>query len=148
MLVRKIMSDEVFMALPGDEIASAARQMREKDIGSLVVMEDGKLNGIVTDRDIICRGYVDGLDRSKLTVSDVMSPNVIWCSENEDIEDAIHIMEENKIRRLPVLASDGSITGIVSVGDISSHLSHELAGELIAAVSSPDNPPPTMMSLK
>lgn len=148
MQVREVMSENVFMVLPDDEIATAARQMREKDVGSLVVMEGGKLKGIVTDRDIICRGFVAGSDSPKLTISDVMSPNVIWCSENEDIEDAIHIMEENKIRRLPVLASDGSTTGIISVGDISSHLSHELAGELIAAVSSPDNPPPTTMSLR
>lgn len=147
MLVKDVMSSRKISVAPGDSITLAAQKMRENDIGCLLVEKNERLVGIVTDRDITCRGLADGKDISAQTVEDVMSNNMIWCSEDETIEDAIRLMEQNKIRRLPVMTKKGLPVSVISVGDISTHLSHELSGEVIAAVCSPDNPPISVKSL-
>lgn len=147
MLVKDVMSSRKISVAPEDSILRAAQEMKENDVGSLLVEKNGQLVGIVTDRDITCRGLADGKDVSAQTVENVMSHSTVWCTEDENIEDAIHLMEQNKIRRLPVMTKDGIPVSMLSVGDISTHMSRELSGEVIAAVSSPDNAPVTERSL-
>lgn len=147
MLVKEVMSSRKISAAPEDSIISAAQKMKENDVGCLLVEKKGQLLGIITDRDITCRGVSTGTDISTQTVDDIMTRKTIWCSQDEDIEDAIRLMEQNKIRRLPVMAAEGKPVGMLSVGDISTHLPHELSGEVIEAVSTPDNPPIAMRSM-
>jgi len=148
MLVKEIMSDHKVSISPNDSLTSAVRKMRDKDIGCLLVEENGKLRGVVTDRDVACRGLVSGLGFTDLTVSDIMSRDVIWCTENEDVEDAVRLMEQHQVRRLPVMAENEHAVGMLGVGDISAHLSHELTGEVIAAVSTSSYSSPTAKSLR
>jgi CBS domain-containing protein len=90
---------------------------------------------MVTDRDIAVRALANGKDVSKLEAKDVMSKDVVFCRDNEEAEDAIRIMEDNRIRRLPVLNDAKRLVGMVSLGDISHALSQELTGEVTRAVS-------------
>ncbi len=149
MLVKEIMSDRKISVSSDTSLIAAARKMRDNDIGCLLIENDEKLLGIVTDRDITCRGLVSGLDIKDMTVEDVMSRDIIWCAEEEHVEDAVRLMEKNKVRRLPVIAGeDGHLVGVLSLGDMSHHLSHHLFGEVIAAVSSPKSLLPTLISLR
>jgi len=135
MLVKEIMSPFVTTIGACDDLKQAARKMRDLDIGCLLVSQDDRLTGIVTDRDIACKGVADGMDIDAMIVSDVMSTDVIWCTENEGVEDAIRLMEVRQVRRLPVLDDENNLVGILTLGDISTQLSHELSGEVIEAVS-------------
>jgi CBS domain-containing protein len=112
-----------------------AKKMRDYDVGSIPVCEGGKIVGMVTDRDIAVRALANGKDLSKLEAKDVMSKDVVFCRDNEEAEDAIRIMEDNRIRRLPVLNDAKRLVGMVSLGDISHALSQELTGEVTRAVS-------------
>src|SRR3990172_9422886 len=110
-------------------------KMRDYDVGAIPVCEDGKTIGMVTDRDIAVRALANGKDLSKLEAKDVMSKNVIFCRDSEEAEDALRTMEDNKIRRLPVLNEAKKLVGMVSLGDISHALSRDLTGKVTKAVS-------------
>lgn len=90
---------------------------------------------IVTDRDIAIRALANGKDVAKLEAKDVMSKDVIFCRDNENAEDAIRIMEDNQVRRLPVLNEAKKLVGMVSLGDVSHSLSQDITGEVTKAVS-------------
>jgi CBS domain-containing protein len=117
---------------PIDEIA---RKMRDLDIGAIPVGENDRLIGMVTDRDIACRAVANGTDPGKLTARDVMSKGILYCRETEDLEDAMRIMEQKQVRRLPVINDRKRMVGMLSLGDIAHAASHELSGEVTAAVS-------------
>jgi CBS domain-containing protein len=99
------------------------------------VGENDKLIGMVTDRDITCRAVANGRDVGKLTARDVMTKGIFYCRDSEELDDALRIMESRKIRRLPVIDEKKRMVGMLSLGDVSHAASHELSGELCAAVS-------------
>lgn len=135
MKIRDMMHKGAEFVAPNAKLQAVAKKMREHDIGALPVCEGGKTVGMVTDRDIAIRALANGKDISGLEARDVMSRNVIFCRDSEDAEDALRIMENNKIRRLPVLNEAEKLVGMVSLGDISHALSRELTGEVTKAVS-------------
>ncbi len=120
---------------PQTPIADIARRMRELDIGAIPVGQNDRLIGMVTDRDIACRGVANGADLGKLTARDVMSKGIFYCRDSEDLEDAMRIMEQKQVRRLPVINDRKRMVGMLSLGDIADAAPHELSGEVIAAVS-------------
>jgi CBS domain-containing protein len=120
---------------PQTTLADVARRMRDLDIGSIPVGENDRLIGMVTDRDIVCRGVANGQDCSKLTARDVMSKGIFYCNDSEDLADASRIMEQKQVRRLPVLNDKKRMVGMLSIGDIGDAASRELTGEVVAAVS-------------
>jgi CBS domain-containing protein len=120
---------------PTTPVSEIAKLMQKLDVGAIPIGENDRLVGMVTDRDIACRGVADSKDCSTLTAHDIMSKGIIYCSEAEDLADALRIMEQKKIRRLPVLNENKRMVGMLSLGDISHAASHELAGEVMAAVS-------------
>ncbi len=135
MKVREAMHEGVEWVGPDTSVNDLARKMREEDIGAIPIGENDRLIGMVTDRDIVIRGFVDGRDTSGLTARDVMTEGIFYCRANEELGDALRIMEDKKIRRLPVIDENKRMVGILSMGDVSSAASHELAGELASAVS-------------
>jgi CBS domain-containing protein len=135
MKVKNAMHKGAEWVSPETPIAQVARKMRELDVGSIPVGENDKLIGMVTDRDITCRGVANGKDVSKLTARDVMTKGIVYCRDGEELDDALRIMESKKIRRLPVIDDKKRMVGMLSLGDISHAASHELCGELCAAVS-------------
>ncbi len=133
MKIQEIMSTNVVSVRPGTTLRQAARKMRDLGIGSLPVVEDGQLLGVITDRDICCHAIA--LGRSSSTrVEKVMSTDVVTCFDDQDITDAAHLMEDRHIRRLTVLNHDNNLAGILSVDDLA-HGSHELAGAVLEAAT-------------
>jgi len=135
MKVRDLMRKGAEYVAPNAKLQVIAKKMRDYDVGAMPVCEGGKTIGMVTDRDITIRALANGKDVGKLEAKDVMSKDVIFCRDTEEAEDAIRIMEDNQIRRLPVLNDAKKLVGMVSLGDISHALSQNVTGEVARAVS-------------
>ncbi|MEX0301853.1 MAG: CBS domain-containing protein [Leisingera sp.] len=135
MLVHEIMTVPARFAAPQDSAASAAEQMQSLGIGVLPVVEEGRIVGIFTDRDLLLalaghEGKLDGLP-----ITAVMSPGVICCRAEDTIEAAAALMGDHQIRRLPVLDEEGRLAGLLSVTDIAVNASEQLAGEALGEIA-------------
>lgn len=130
MLVKEIMTPKLEAVLPSASLRDAAQKMRDLNLGSLAVAEDGKLLGFITDRDICCRGVSDGFDPARTAVREIMSRDISFCFSDDSVTDAARQMEEHHIRRLAVLNHDKSMAGVLSVDDVARY-SRQLAGEVL-----------------
>jgi CBS domain-containing protein len=130
MLVKEIMTPKMESVLPRATLREAAQKMRNLKVGSLPVMEDGKLIGMITDRDICCRGVAAGFDPVRAEVREIMSREISFCFSDDAVTDAVRQMEDHRIRRLAVLNRDKTVAGILSVDDLA-HYSRQLAGEVL-----------------
>lgn len=135
MKVQELMHEGVTWVEPDAPVSLISEKMREEDIGSVPVGENDRLIGMVTDRDIALRSFANGRDIAKLTARDLMSEGIVYCRDNEEVEDAVRIMEQKKIRRLPVIDKDKRMVGMLSLGDISAGSPQSLSGEVMRAVS-------------
>ena len=135
MKVKNAMNPGVQWVAPDTSVAKVAELMKTHDVGAIPVGENDRLIGIVTDRDITCRGVAAAKDCSKLTARDVMTKGIVYCNESEDLADAVRVMEQKQIRRLPVLNEAKRMVGMLSLGDVSHAGSRSLTGEVMAAVS-------------
>lgn len=122
MLVEEIMSANVDYVPTDTTLAEAARHMKNRDCGFLPLgnTPQGKLQGVVTDRDIVLRGVAEGRDINSTTVSEIKTDKVLYCYQRDDIRDAAYSMREQQVNRLIVLDSPQSkkLCGIISLGDI------------------------------
>lgn len=116
-------------------VSEIARMMQTDDIGAVPVGKDDRLIGMVTDRDITVRVVARGLDPDRTTAEKIMTKGIVYCRTDETVEDAIHLMDQKKIRRLPVIDDKKRLVGMLSLGDISHAAGRELTGELLRAVS-------------
>ncbi len=116
-------------------VLTIAKKMRDLDVGAIPIGENDRLIGMVTDRDIVLRAVAEGKPSDKLTARDVMSKGIVYCRDTEAVEDAVRIMEQKQIRRLPVLDENKRMVGMLSLGDVAHSASHMIAGETITAVS-------------
>lgn len=139
MNVTEIMASAVQILEPGESLVTAAGIMKEFDIGCVLVGSNGHLAGIVTDRDFVLRGIAVGNHVSDMTIAEVMTRDPMFCSVDDTVLQAARIMKDNQVRRLPVLNADRTVAGIVSLGDICTHAPHNVAGELIETVSTPEH---------
>jgi len=136
MIVQQIMTARVEAILPSTPIAKAAEKMRDLDIGFLPVCEDDKLIGTVTDRDITIRSVAQGRDPRLAPVSEIMSPQVFHCYENDDVEHVATYMQEHEVRRLVVLDGEKRLAGVVSLGDVAKASGERrLAGETLGHIA-------------
>ncbi len=115
---RDIMTRDVTTCTPETSIREVADRLEDENVGSLPVVENGRLIGIVTDRDIVCRVLAEGMDTRTATVREAMTEDIVTCSPDEMVVEAIHKMGEHQVRRLPVCDSNGRIRGILSLGDL------------------------------
>ncbi|MCC5858474.1 MAG: CBS domain-containing protein [Ectothiorhodospiraceae bacterium] len=135
MKVGEAMHRGVEWCAPDTPIIEIAKLFREKDIGAIPIGENDRLIGMLTDRDIVCRGIHEGRDLASMTAADCMTEGVVFCWEDDDMEDAVHLMEERQVRRLPVINRDKRMVGMLSMGDLSHVVPRELCGEFMQAVS-------------
>ena len=135
MKVKDMMHKGVECVSPDTAINSIAKKMLALDVGAIPIAQDGKLVGMITDRDIAIRCVADNADTSKVKAKDVMTQGVVYCRDNEDVEDAVRIMEGKQIRRLPVLNEAMQMVGMVSLGDVSHAVPRDITGEVTKAVS-------------
>jgi CBS domain-containing protein len=121
---------------PDATLAEAAGSMKMLDVGFLPICENDRLIGTVTDRDIAIRAVAKGCDPKVTKVREVMSRDLVYCMENQELDEAARLMEEKMVRRLPILDQNKRLVGIVSVGDLAAR-AHEtqLAGEVLERVA-------------
>jgi len=117
MRIHNAMSSDVRLAAPDQTLRDAARMMAEIDAGSLPVGENDRLVGMITDRDIAVRGVAAGKGPDT-PIRDVMSKEVCYCFDDQDVKEVCANMSDIKVRRLPVLNRDKRLVGIISLGDL------------------------------
>jgi CBS domain-containing protein len=136
MKVSEIMTRDVCIARPDHTIEDVARMMLAIDAGLLPVGDDDRLVGTITDRDIAVRAIAEGKG-PKTLVSEVMSEDVKYCFEDDDVDDVAQNMADIKVRRLPVLNKGKRLVGIVSLGDLALTDGPVSAGEALCGISEP-----------
>lgn len=139
MRVSDAMTRDVHLASPGQSIREAARLMAEIDAGVLPVSDQDRLVGMITDRDIAIRAVASGKGPDT-QVSEVMSNEVLYCFEDEDLEDVAENMADVRVRRLPVVNRDKRLVGIVSLGDLAAMEGEYAAGRAVEGISRPGGP--------
>jgi CBS domain-containing protein len=135
MKVREAMHKGVQWVDPSTPLTKLAQLMSEHDIGAIPIGENDRLVGMVTDRDIVVRGLANGRDPKSLTARDVMTKGIVFCRDEEDIDDATRTMELKQVRRLPVIDGNKRMIGMLSLGDVSSACEQDQSGEVLQAVS-------------
>jgi CBS domain-containing protein len=134
--IRDIMTRGVAVIELDQTLQAAAKLMQELDIGVLPVQDEGALCGMVTDRDIVIRGVATGMIPQEALVSEVMTPEVRWCNEDDSVEQVIAQMGDEQVRRLAVLDASRQIVGIVALGDLATRQSGDV-DEALREISSP-----------
>jgi CBS domain-containing protein len=119
MKVKDAMHKGAFWAGPDTPIADIAKLMHRNDIGAVPIGENDRLIGMVTDRDIVCKGLAkDSFDIRRATARDVMTSGIHCCGEEDDLDKAATHMEKLKVRRLPVINKDKRMVGVLSRHDV------------------------------
>lgn len=134
MKVSKLMTRDVQLATPTQTIREAAQMMAELDAGALPVQQDDRLVGMITDRDIAVRAVAQGKSPDT-PVRDVMSRELLYCFEDQEVKDISRNMGEVKVRRLPVVNRDKRLVGIVSLGDLALNSAQALTASAVANIS-------------
>jgi CBS domain-containing protein len=138
MRVKEVMTSEVAVIDADCMLYEAAARMKSLDIGPLPVCQNGRLVGMLTDRDITVRATAEGEDPKVIRVRDIMTPEVHYCCEDDLVSEAVLIMQEHQIRRLLVLNHDRELVGVVTLGDLAVQTQDDLlAGQTLEQVSEP-----------
>jgi CBS domain-containing protein len=139
--VEAVMTRDVAVVKPNDSVRSAAEVLKRLNVGSAPVCNGRKLVGMITDRDIAVRAVADGRNPLNTTVDQVMTPDVLYCFEDQDVQEVADAMAASQVRRMPILNRDHELVGIVSLGDLAVDVSDdELSGEVLEEVSQPAKP--------
>ena len=135
MKVKDVMHRGVAWVGPETSIKQLAQMMRDEDIGSIPIGENDRLVGMVTDRDLAVRLLAEGRDPGRTKVREVMTPEVRYVFEDEDVSHVADNMAEQQVRRMPVVNRDKRLVGVVSVGDLAQGKDPQLAGRALQGAS-------------
>jgi CBS domain-containing protein len=139
MKLSEIMTRDVVIMQPDDSLQSAAKKMRDLNIGFLPVCDGENLIGVLSDRDITIRALADGMDVNIMLGRDLMTSPAIYCFEDQDVSEAAKIMEENQIRRLVILDRENKrLVGVISLGDLARNETAKRSGQVLQKVSEPN----------
>ena len=119
----------------GDSIVDAAKLMRGEDAGIAPIVEGDRLVGVVTDRDIAIRVVATGRDPQETKVEEIASLTLVTVDPEQDLDEALRLMAEHEVRRLPVVEEDGRLVGIVAQADVARHVSNRRTGEVVERIS-------------
>ncbi|MGI8480409.1 MAG: CBS domain-containing protein [Gaiellaceae bacterium] len=134
--VREVMTENPLTIDSSEPIAKAAVMLRDEDIGSLPVIEDGRLYGVITDRDITTRVVAKEIAMESISVRDVASTGAVTVSPEMDLDQALGLMAHHQVRRLPVVEYD-RLVGILAQADVAHEEDHDKVGETVEAISDP-----------
>ncbi len=138
MQVRDIMAENPACCAPETSLEDVARIMADQDCGAIPVLDErGRPMGVVTDRDITVRAVAEGMDPASTAAGDVMTEPVVTVTPDSSLEDALAQMEENQVRRLPVVDEDGVCRGMIAQADIARAAPARETAELLRDVSQP-----------
>jgi len=141
MNVDSVMTHEVAVVSPTDSVRAAADVLKRLNIGSAPVCNGRSLVGMITDRDIAVRAVADGRDPVNTPVEQVMTRDVIYCFDDQDVQEVADAMAASQVRRMPILNRQHELVGIVSLGDLAVDLADdEMTGEVLEEVSQPSRP--------
>jgi len=141
MKIDSVMTRDVTVVNPSDSVRSVAELLKSLNIGSAPVCNGRSLVGIITDRDIAVRAVADGRDPNHTPVEQVMTRDVVYCFEDQDMEEVADAMASSQVRRMPILNRQHELVGIVSLGDLAVEVADdELTGEVLEEVSQPSRP--------
>jgi CBS domain-containing protein len=118
MKIKDIMTKDIVCVDAKSTASDAAKKMKDQDVGTVLVIDENQLKGLVTDRAITTRTIAEEKDPRNVPITDIMTKDIIGCSEDDDVFEALQTMGKNKIRRLPVVNSESQLVGIVSLSDI------------------------------
>jgi len=139
MLCREIMTPNPEYVLPSDPVMKAAKLMKSEDVGPIPIVDDkdGKrLAGIVTDRDLAIKVVAEARDPRTTLVKEVMTDDVVTCKENEDVNQALKLMQENQVRRIPVVDQSDHLLGIIAQADVATRLGQaQTTGKVVEDIS-------------
>lgn len=139
MKIKEIMTRDVITVDPEVSVREAARTMSDRDVGLLPVCKGDRLLGLLTDRDITVRAIAEGLDPGKTEVREIMTSDIFYCFDNEDVQEAVECFEKKQIRRLIILNRKKVLVGVLSIGDLAVDTgNNNLAGEVLKRVSEPE----------
>ena len=138
--VKEIMTKDVDLLSPEDSLKKAAQTMRDDDIGAVPVREGDRLVGMLTDRDTAVRAVAEGKDVASAQIKEAMSSPILYCYEDDSIEEVGENMAKNQIRRLPVLNREKRLVGMVSLGDLACKESGHCAEKALRVISKPAQP--------
>lgn len=140
MQVEEVMTPDPACCTADTKLTEVARMMVDHDCGEIPVVDNqtNKLPvGVVTDRDIVCRTVANGLNPLELTAADCMTKPIFTVTPDMSLEECCRIMEEKRVRRIPVVDNRGSVCGIVALADLALQTGKRVAGEIIKEVSEP-----------
>jgi CBS domain-containing protein len=134
---REVMTKDPASCAPTDTVIQAAQLMKQHDVGSVPVVEsDKRLVGIVTDRDLVVKVLAAGRGVEQATVKEAMTPNPASCREDDDLEQAMKLMKERQVRRMPIVDGGGKLAGIIAQADVATRVNKDAkTGELVEAIS-------------
>jgi CBS domain-containing protein len=132
--IKEVMTRDVRACEPNATVAEAAKVMAQEDVGPIPIVEDGRLVGIVTDRDIVVRVVAEGRDPKTTTVNEIASTELVTVSPDDDLDEALNRLAERQIRRLPVVEGD-RLVGIVAQADIARLGKDKKTGEVVEEIS-------------
>lgn len=138
MKIRDIMSSDIQLVSTDTPFLEVAKKMRKRDCGCVLVADSEKLVGIITDRDIAIRTAAEIPSPAGITAGEVMSAEILYCFENEDVETIARIMYLNKVRRLVVLDENKHLVGLVAMGDITIPVPEQDKFQKLKLVCHPD----------
>lgn len=143
MLIQDVMSHPVIWCTPWKTAQTAASLMKTYEVGAIIVVSDTSdplLEGILTDRDLCCGVVASGRDPCAVAVADVMSPIPVTCGPADTVEECVRLMQENQVRRIPVVNDRCRCIGIVTQADIALEASSEQLAETVQEISKPPKP--------
>lgn len=140
--IEELMTRNVVCARPEMSIREAAAQMRAHNIGSLPVVEEKKVVGIVTDRDLTLRGMAEGCNPNVTNVADLMTKEVVTCRPEDSLQDAEQIMHDRQLRRLPIVDGKGELVGYLTTAKVARNESNAQVGRVLKGISQPHAPAP------
>jgi len=120
---------------PSTPVQEAAKIMRDQDVGPVPIVENGTVGGIVTDRDIVINVVAEGVDPSSTPVSQIASRDLVTVDPDQTLDEALRLMAQHQVRRLPVVEEDGKLVGIVAQADIARAADDQRTGEVVEEIS-------------
>lgn len=136
-LVRDVMSDRVRLVGANDSIKAAAEAMEAEDIGAVVVVDDGRVRALVTDRDIVVRGIARGLDPAETPVWEIASADLVAIAADAPVSEAVRLMRDRALHRVLVFNQEQALTGVVTLGDVA--VEREPRSALADIITAPPN---------
>ncbi|HEY6961890.1 MAG TPA: CBS domain-containing protein [Gaiellaceae bacterium] len=133
--IKELMTVKPRTVKQGDSIVEAAKLMKGEDTGIAPIVDGDRLVGVVTDRDIAIRVVAEGKDPQATKVEEIASQNLVTIDPQQDLDEALRLMAQHQVRRLPVVEEDGKLVGIVAQADVARHASADRTGEVVEEIS-------------